>query len=335
MTYTRVFNTGFEEGSTDIFDLNAPLIGTSNPKTGTYSIQATINTQYYWDNWSIPSTYMIRGGMDMRHGTGGGGTTNKSLFRIRSATADLIVIRLNSTGTGLKLKVAGTDQDDSDAVPIDEYYHLGFDVKIDGSSGWAKVYVNGIEVMSFTGNTGTAQITNCAIGPQSASGGDSLGALYIDNLYIDDSTGESVAVAPPILRFHWITPDSNGNYNDWTPSSGSGYQCVDEVPPSDSDYVETAASGNQDSYGCTTITLGTNETIEAVIPVVRAKREGASEKIKLGTRLSSTDSVGSEQGLGTSYAYLFERQTTKPGGGSWGQSDIDSVEVLIESSGSF
>jgi hypothetical protein len=84
-----------------------------------------------------------------------------------------------------------------------------------------------------------------------------------------------------------------------------------------------------------TYTLGAQEECKAIIPVVRAAKTGLNEKIKMGTRLSSTDALGADQDLPASAGYLWERQPTKPGGGAWEQADIDGFELLLQSSGSF
>ncbi len=157
-------------------------------------------------------------------------------------------------------------------------------------------------------------------------------------MYIEDTTGEGSDVVPPKLRFYYLTPDGNGNYADWDGSDGNqvdNYLLVDEVPPSDADYVETNVVDRLDSYTMTTFVLGTGQTIVAVIPIVRGQREGITEELALGTRYSGTDLIGSDQEPLGSFRYLWERQIAKPGGGDWNQSAIDGVETVIKSRGTF
>jgi hypothetical protein len=51
--------------------------------------------------------------------------------------------------------------------------------------------------------------------------------------------------------------------------------------------------------------------------------------------MSSTDQIGSDQNPPTAYGVLWERQETKPGGGGWAQTDIDGMEVIIKSRGTY
>jgi hypothetical protein len=135
-----------------------------------------------------------------------------------------------------------------------------------------------------------------------------------------------------------MKPNADGNYSQWTPSSGSGadhYADVDEVPASDADYLTEDAVGQKDSFAMETYSIGTNEIVNAVIPIIRAKKNGATEALKIGTRYSGTDLMGANKDLGVSFGYLSERQTTKPGGGAWDQAAVDDMEVVIQSSGSF
>jgi hypothetical protein len=161
---------------------------------------------------------------------------------------------------------------------------------------------------------------------------------YLDDIYFDDTTGEGSAAAPPLLRFYYLSPDGNGNYAQWDGSDGNStdnYQLIDEIPPSESDFIETNVTDEYDSHTMTSITLDTGQTIEAVIPIVYASREGSSEKIALGTRYSSTDVIGSDQVPSVSTDFLWERQTTKPGGGAWDQTSLNGFETVVKSRGTY
>ena len=330
MAITRLWQAGFETGSTDELsnEVGNNTVITTNPYTGTYHLRVIKGTGVDYVIQNVPATRQLRTGFAV------GGLYN-GIFcdHVTFNPGNLAAISWDSMATGeMRLFVSDVEQDNYFGIS-ESFCHIGIDVNIHPATGWIYVYRNGVEVMSFTGNTGDADIEQVYYGDMVDTGG---GTLDFDDMYIDDTTGESSPAAPPILRFAHLKPNGLGNYAQWSKSSGSdGYDLVDEVPPSDADYIQSDAVGEKESHNMETYTLGANEECKAIIPIVRAAKTGVAETIKLGTRLSTTDLLGSEQQLPTSAGYLFERQVSPPGGGDWEQADIDAFEILIESSGSF
>jgi hypothetical protein len=221
----------------------------------------------------------------------------------------------------------------------ESWKHIVIDLKINSSSGYVGVWKDGDQITNTTSiNTGSGTVNNIAFGHFGGSGDT---PTYWDDIYIDDMTGETTPTIGPILRFYPLTPNGNGNYAQFDGSDGNSvdnYLLVDERPPGTSDYVQTNVVDEYDSYQLTSYTLATGETVEAIIPIIYGIRYGNSEQIALGTRYSSTDLIGSDQNLATSYTlgtYRWERQTTKPGGGAWDQTSMDGAELVIKSRGSY
>jgi hypothetical protein len=327
MAIERIWQSGFESGSLDEFDgiFSNGNIETSTVKTGSYAFRGRGNNAYGYK--TIPSGLQFRGGMffygNLLH-------SNNAFLRLVNAGTDLFSILGNSSGD-ITITTGGVVRDTAIGFHKASWQHFGWDVKFAATGGWANLYVDGVLVANYSGNTGTTNATQLRIG--NITGADY--STYFDDIYIDNTTGESSAAPVPILRFYHVTPTGAGNYTQFDPSAGSNYQCVDEIPPNESDYVSTAVTDEYDSYAMDTITIDTGQTIQAVIPIAYAKRGETTEQIALGTRYSSTDSVGADQNPSTSYSMLFERQTTKPGGGAWDQTSLDGFEVLIKSRGSY
>ena len=339
MAINRLWQAGAELNNTIEFDsiVGSFAASATQKKTGSYSFAAVDDNRYGIK--SIPATRQIRMGFFLYGGSNNPPSLQPILkFRTSGGTVLAQFETINpGLGGAYVIDIAGVDKDTEPGMNLATWQHIGIDLKIDSSAGWMKLYVDGVEKLSFTGNTGNADILDFAVGNGAASGSGVI--FYFDDLYVDDTTGEGAAAAPPILRFYYTTPNADGNYSQWDGSDGNqvnNYLLVDEIPPnSDTDYVETNVVDEFDSYNMTTITLEAGQQVEAVIPIVFMKRAGSTEEIALGTRLSGTDAVGSDQAPGTSYDTLWERQTTKPGGGAWGQSDINSFEALVKSRGSY
>jgi hypothetical protein len=338
MSIVRLWQSGLETGSLDEFSLTAgtPAASTAQKNTGNYSLLCNANSEY--GLVTISPIRQVRVGFFFNPMTISTSTEVQILDLRESDGTQLVGIHQKGTtaNSPLILDVAGTDQDtEIGANTPSTWFHLLIDVYIDSSSGWATVYKDGIEILSFSGNTGNADIEQVLFGfPSSVNGGNQ----YWDDMYIDNTSGEGAAQSGPILYFYSVTPNADGNYSQWLGSDGdstNNYQLVDEIPPSDSDYVVTTGTNNLDSYNMSTFTLDTGEVIEAIIPTVRVKRTSTTEQIVLGSRLSSTDLLGVVQDPGTSFDYLFQRLTGTPAGANWQQSDLDSVELLIASTGTY
>lgn len=335
MTITRRWQSGLETGSLLELDYvtGSTYIDSTYKKTGTYSFKlGHYDPQYGRVN--VSATRQVRVGCNFLMDTimAGGVASINALDGTK-----LVDVELNASGQMI-IDIAGTDVAWlNNAYSNNIWYHIGIDVKIDSSAGWVYVYKDGQDVLHYTGNTGNSDVGQVRIGHVMHN--YQWNYSYYDDIFVDDTTGESTTAVVPIKIFRYITPVTGSpTYAQWDGSDGNStdnYALVDEVPPSETDYVCTNVVNELDSYQMSTFTLDTSETIKSVIPLAYVKRYGTTEQIALGTRYSSTDVIGSDQSPSSTYSYRWERQTTKPGGGSWDQTALDGVEVVIKARGSF
>jgi len=128
-----------------------------------------------------------------------------------------------------------------------------------------------------------------------------------------------------------LRPNGDGTYKTikYCTEGSNHYTAVDESSPDeDSTYVGTNELDQQDTYTLENHTTETGD-ISAVTVYWRMKRGntlgiGAKPMIRLG----STDVKGTLQYATTSYTDYSET-LSRPGGGSWSWSDIDSLEAGI------
>lgn len=342
MTITRRWQAGFESNgsaSESEFDSYTTEVAASTTyvKTGTYCVRCYGANGARYGTVNVSATRQVRIGF--HHYVANTPTWLPTrLLVVRSASAELFSIGYqNANGQNLELLIAGTQQDTLTGYsPSIAWRHIGIDAKIDSSAGWVNVYIDGVLEMSFSGNTGNADIEVIRFGADTGRVTN-----YYDDCFVDDTAGESAAATVPDYRFEFITPNGNGNYSQTTGSDGNStdnYLLVDDVPHnSDTDYCQADTLDERDTYAMTTVTIPTGWSVAALIPVVYAKKSdaGTDTEIALTTRYSSTNGDGTAQNLPTSYGYLWERFTTKPGGGAWDQSAIDGVEVGWIGKGTF
>jgi len=218
----------------------------------------------------------------------------------------------------------------------DKWIHIGADIKFHTTTGWFYVYVNGVEVIGYDGQTdhllsAVNQVRLGGISTEYFSNGG-----YYDDLYINNSEGEGTPALPTDKRFHYIRANGNGNYAQWTGVDGNSvdnYLHVDDpgVPDLATTNVTDSTASNKDSYTLEDTDLSADATIDAVIPTVIARNAGGGVgTIKLLTRYSGADSLSAALPLETSYFMVQDRQTTKPGGGAWTPAIVDATEVGVE-----
>lgn len=334
MTITAIWESGWEMGNADVeLTANNSSATTSNPKTGTYCLSLSSNGLTYQEHSSNLSQCWI--GAHVRHGVS---SSTRDLFVLRQGTTNIVRILWDATNSQWVILCGTTEVARVTDVPFATqatYYHIGVDVKIHASAGWVYLYRDGAQIVSFDGDTndGGSTFNRLYIGNLAVTGWTS--GLIDDNVWYD-TTGEAAPAPPHDYRLYALTPDGNGNYNEWDGSDGNAtnnYLLVDEIPPnSDTDYLTTDTAADDESFTMTTFTIPVGYSVEEVIPLAVAKKvdSGGALGLKVGTRLSSTDQLSSTKTLGTAYSVYRERQPAKPGGGAWTQSDIDGLEVVIE-----
>lgn len=344
MTITRLFQSGFELNSLysevfGIMNVGNFLLTSTSPKTGTYCIKCGYTSYGYW---AFPATNQVRAGIFFRWDSGAIVNSNCRIISFADASLNnLIEIRADGNYNAY-LFVNGSQKGNATVIIPNQYYHYGLDVKIDGSAGWANFYLDGALAANFSGNTGTTQIARFTAGASGAVQWDGgIKTSSFDDLTIDDTTGEAAAAKVPIITYKYIAPNGDGNYSGFTGSDGNQVNnslLVDEIPPNgDTDYVIAGSSGLKDSYALGDYSPSPNSTVAAVIPIAIARKMSAAQiQLKLGTRVSGTDLVGSAQELTTSFGLMkWERQTAKPGGGAWDETAVDGAEFYQESAGSY
>lgn len=332
MAITRLWQTGAEIGNMSEFDViyNGFTVGLAY--TGTWGYDSF--DQYRRGLKTIPATRQVRLGCFI-YGTLTQTACNYISLR-SSADAELVGLFFHYDGT-VYIRTGGVNRDTLLGGNEQAWRHWALDIKLASSGGWAKAYKGGNEVLSYTGNTGSTDITRLYIGREGS--GSSQQHVYYDNIYIDDTTGEGAPNPPPVLTFPYIVPNGNGFYSGWTGSDGdsvNNYLLVDERPPSTADRVTASGVDQYDSYAMGGYTIGAGEKVLAVIPTSYAQRASTTELLALGTRYSSTDVVGSGISLNAgSYSTFWDRQTTKPGGGDWNQDAITNMELVVKSEGTY
>lgn len=271
----------------------------------------TAAAEYYFSFWLNVQASNSERILEVRSGT----TTLCSLWRTNNATGNLKAY----TGYGTSLLATGTA-----TTPVSTLRKIGVWIKIDDAAGRFKVVVDGVDDIDYTGDTKPGAETTFDNVVMGARAGEPN--FVMDNFIIDD------AAMPLGLLIQKIVPTGAGTTTGYTPSTGSNYACVDEVPASDTDYIHTNTPDAIDSYATGNLT-GDIGSVACVQVQVRAKYEGspAVPNIAPLVRSGTTDYAGANQALTTAYASYYNTLVTDPDtSAAWSESGVNALEIGVK-----
>jgi hypothetical protein len=219
-------------------------------------------------------------------------------------------------------------------LSLNTWYYIEMKVIIDDVNGVAIVKVNGVTDINFSGDTrnaANASADRLRLYAAGASSGGAQSTWFFDDLYLCDGTGGSPTNSfLGDVRVEALFPNGNGNSSQFDGSDGNStdnYLLVDEATPnSDTDYVESPDVGDKDTYAMTNLTP-TAGTVFGVQPLpYAAKTDAGTRSIVSVARLAGTEVDSSDKALSVGYSYYPDIRETKPGGGAWSISDVNSAE---------
>src|SRR3972149_5377063 len=123
-------------------------------------------------------------------------------------------------------------------------------------------------------------------------------------------------------------PNGDGYYTTWAGT----YTDVDETPhDADTTYIATSFIDAQyETYAAQDISPMTIIDISSVKVIITVRCYVSNcRNVAAMVRLSGTDSFGTEYMPTTSYSEISHIFTTKPGGGSWTESDVNAMEIGV------
>lgn len=249
-----------------------------------------------------------------------------------------LVLKLTSTGTLQLFNLNGGAQvgSDSSALSLDTWYRVDLmcDPGADASSGVLEARLDEVSfASSSSADAGTDPLRGSVrIGAALATG--SSCDLYFDDLILDDAAwhdGEiRVTVAVP-------TGDSASNTN-WSASTGNKWETIDEIPPSNTDYIESLTTAGDRRYSAThatAATLGITGDILGVKVVARMWEPTSTTTLgAIGIRSGSTNfettnvDIGNTTAITMAVVHGVDPNTSA----AWTSSGFNAAEPLVKRS---
>lgn len=344
MTITRLFRCGFEFGNALEFDwsgTNVPTtyLSTSSKYTGLcafYSGEVSGSTRGAGPGMALASTTQLRAGYWYKRADSTYQTLNAWFWKwsnsagqvngVAKVGADLQII-VNNTNVASML-FTGTDLNDTS-----NFHHVGLTLKADATAGFVTLYIDGLAVLTYAGNTG-ADIIGLFATLFKTGIGHYFYHHIVDDLYIHDTVGEE-DLAPPNLTFEPLWVDGDSGSQQWTPTSGANYTNVDEQGNKDDDTTTVSVTTNAqvDRYTLTALpTLAANRVPRAVTVIAAAKHSETGPQLKLKAKVATDEQTSAAKTPGTNYTYVEETLTLQPDGVSgWTEAAVNALIIGSES----
>jgi hypothetical protein len=214
--------------------------------------------------------------------------------------------------------------------PVNQYIYIEVKVTISDTVGVAVLKINGVTDINLssqdTRNAGNSTADTIYLGGASNSGS----SLDYDDVYICDGTGGSNNDFLGDCKVETLVPTGAGNSTQWTPSTGSNWQNVDDAAPNgDTDYNSDGTVSDKDTYAMSNLAT-TSGTVFGVQEIWSGKKDDAGSRSVHGVvRSGSSESNGADISLNTSYVQRQDMFETKPGGGAWSISDVNAMEAGV------
>lgn len=207
------------------------------------------------------------------------GTTIQCVLRV-SAAGEIKLFR----GDGATLLATS-----SPGFTLSHWHWFGIKIVVHNTLGSIDISLNGNSILSASGLDTAATANDYATKILLRAAG---GSTLWDNVHIFDGTDPAPFNAQlPERRIYYFTPSGDGVDVAWTPSAGSRYTCVDEVPANDTDYISSSTATQKNGFIIPDLAAGV--TPHAVKLSAYARKDDAgSRKIKLWNLYSAAYDYG-------------------------------------------
>lgn len=212
--------------------------------------------------------------------------------------------------------VRGTTVVATSAVPVvvGAWLFLQFRVLINDVAGQADLWVNGVNVLSFAGNT--RQTANNYVNGWRWGYAQGTPASHFDNVVIYNEAGAAPNARTPETRVYFSLPSAPGPVTQFTPNgAATNWECVDENPPDDNTtYVSAAAAGLTDVYDIPANAIPAGADVYGVMARALARKDdaGANELDVLLRSGGTNYPSGSPVALSSSFVYQWQTWTENP-----------------------
>jgi len=272
-------------------------------------------------------------GYALQGSTAGSGIT---LWGDNGVTAHLTVAFAGGQLAAYRGTAAGTLLGTTTGLSFATWHYVEVKAKLHDSAGYVEIWVDEVNALTLTGvdtRNGGTDANFDAVSFQCGSGSSSF---FLDDIYILNEQGSVNNDRLGVCYVTSISPTGAGSSTQWTPSTGSNWDCVNDPTSTThaSDYVTAAADDLLDLYTVSDVTLAATEQIKGVLfDAYAQKSDIGAREIAIACKSGGTTDVGADQALEPlSYRHRFGLWETDPATGAlWTQSGLNGAEFGYKS----
>lgn len=324
----RLYSDGAESGDTYrwtfISDPTDFVASTTLARSGNYSYRCNY-TRYAYKTFTSSTEVYLRVAIYLTTAVIGA-----NVVELRNSGTTVFGLRFLSTGLPgqIGVYVGGTQVATGNINCLLNEWHV-YEIHFkDNSSGNIDVKFDGVQVITYAGNTtgGASSFDRFYLTSPV------LGYYYFDDIAINDtSTANDNSWCGDGGYLAAVVPNGAGTYSDLTASAGSPYTCVDEIPPNTTDYIYGSIVDDKSSFTVSTLSsLPTGASIARVWVELYSEETAADgDNIATFLRSSTTNSTGSDQPLSTTYArYISDEYLVDPAdSAAWTPTKVNALEI--------
>lgn len=210
------------------------------------------------------------------------------------------------------------------------WHYLELSATINSTTGTITARVDGVQVVTFTGNT-KAGGTNNSIDRLELSNLNGVG--YFDDVYIADDTG----AAPwndflGDVRVQTIKPSAAGSSTQLAPAgSANNWDNVNELPYSSADYNSSATAGQRDLYAMEDLAALTTTVYGVQVTSTAHKTDSAVRSVKNLVKSGATVTASATKTLAISPTLLSSIYQANPTtSAQWTPAEVNAMETGVE-----
>lgn len=321
----RIFIDGFESGGDDLWDAesNANVISSAGlDMDGDYCLDLNASNEYLQKDITADDEIYFA---FLYRFTNTGAYELLSLFS--GANLMIQIARDNASGKIKVYRLYTVLDTGTHTLNIDTTYLIEVRVKIADAGGIIDVKVDGVSDITFSGDTKEGAYTQFNKVRLGYVSGTRYSFAYFDNFIMDDYAwiGDT--------KIQKILPIGGGNSTIWNPSVGANWQCVDERPASDVDYVSTDAIDQVDTYAAANM-AGSIGSVKCVQIQSRTESDGTPTptNLKLVARSGGADHLSGDKAVPAAPKGLWNLWETNPADSlAWEEADVNAMEIGIKS----
>ena len=206
-------------------------------------------------------------------------------------------------------------------IRTNDWHYMEMEYVGHASAGRATLYLDGIKVVEFTGNTQN-QAPYGFNGIQMTGG--NAASYWLDDLYVLDQ-----ATRIGERRIETLRPNGDVSGNQFTPAtSGTSFSQLNETLVSADNYVTSNLQGATDLYNFSNLTTAPNKIDAIQLSVWASKTDAETRQMSTQVKSGSVTTNSKDYNLPTNHLDMNRIENVDPAtGAAWTTSGVNAVQA--------